>query len=113
LLAALTAPVPADICTAGGGGISAALGAQIWTFCILAHGEGHAAICGLGAPAGSRPGRLRISDARDGFGICGCGRAAQSMALRLVAPGRCRAEKKVRNGHEERGRAGGPASEGF
>jgi hypothetical protein len=37
---------------------------------------------------------VRISDARDGFGICD--RGVQSIALRLIAPDvRC-AEKKVR-----------------
>jgi len=58
--------------------------------------EGHGAIRGPGAHAGSRSVQLRISDARDGFDIRGCDRGVQSIALRLVAPDvRC-AEKKVR-----------------
>ena len=58
--------------------------------------EGHGVIRGPGAHAESRPVRLPISDARDGFGIRGCDRVVQSIALRLVAPDvRC-AGKKVR-----------------
>jgi hypothetical protein len=58
--------------------------------------EGHDAIRGPGAPAGNRPAKLRVSDARDGFGVRGCDRGVHSIALRLVAPDvRC-AKKKVR-----------------
>jgi len=58
--------------------------------------EGHGAIRGPGANAGSRPVQPRISDARDGSGIRGRDRVVRSIALRLVAPDvRC-AEKKVR-----------------
>jgi hypothetical protein len=59
-------------------------------------GEGDGAIWGPGGHAWSGPVRLRISDARDGFGIRGCDRGVQLIALRLVTPEvRC-AEKKVR-----------------
>jgi hypothetical protein len=58
--------------------------------------EGHGAIQGPGAHARSRQVKLRISDARDGFGIRGCDRVVRSIAWRLVAPDARCAEKKVR-----------------
>jgi len=58
--------------------------------------DGHGAIQGPGAHAGSGPVQLRISDARDGFDIRGRDRAVQSIALRRVTPDVCCAEKKVR-----------------
>ncbi len=57
--------------------------------------EGPGAIWGPEPPAGSRPVRLRVSDARDGSGIRGRDRVVQSIALRLASPDvRC-AEKEV------------------
>jgi len=62
-------------------------------------GEGsgsHGAIWGPGAPAGNRPVQLRVSDARDGFGVRGCDQGVRSIAPRRVAPDVRRAKKKVR-----------------
>ena len=57
--------------------------------------EGHGAIRGPGAHAGSRTVQPRISAARDGFDIRGRDRVVQSIA-RLVAPDMRCVVKKVR-----------------
>lgn len=81
--------------------------------------EGRGPIWGPGAPAGTRPIQLRISDARDGSEIRGRDRGVQSIALRLLVAPDVRCAKKVArrrrcgNEHGGCGRADDPAREGF